>query len=123
MTEAERILTDVCASDADSTAIGTGCSQTNAADTFFDSVCESDTANERYEALCAYLDGEAEALSMLNEHLQGKRRIPEQTMEQLLADRDYLYSHFPDAVRSYSLDLGFLKRTGIELRYLLKILD
>ena len=119
----ERILTDVCASDADSTAIGTGCSQTNAADTFFDSVCESDTANERYEALCAYLDGEAEALSMLNEHLQGKRRIPEQTMEQLLADRDYLYSHFPDAVRGYSLDLGFLKRAGIELRYLLKILD
>ncbi len=122
MTEAERILTDVCASDADSTAIGTGCSQTNAVDTFFDSVCESDTANERYEALCGYLAGEAEALTMLNDHLQGKRSISEHTMEQLFSERDYLYSHFPDAARGYSLDLGFLKRAGIELRYLLKIL-
>lgn len=122
MTEAERILTDVCASDADSTAIGTGCSQTNAADSFFDSVCESDTANERYEALCGYLAGEAEALTMLNDHLQGKRSISEQMMEQLFAERDYLYSHFPDAARGYSLDLSFLKRAGIELRYLLKIL-
>ncbi|MGI5102084.1 6-hydroxymethylpterin diphosphokinase MptE-like protein [Treponema vincentii] len=83
----------------------------------------TDMTTEQHKALCAYLDGEAEALSMLNEHLQGKRRLPEQTMEQLLADRDYLYSHFPDAVRGHSLDLGFLKRTGIELRYLLKILD
>jgi len=122
MTEAERILTDVCVSDADSTAIGTGCSQTNAADTFFDSVCESDTANERYEALSGYLAGEAEALTMLNDHLQGKRSISEHMMEQLFAARDYLYSHFPDAARGYSLDLGFLKRAGIELRYLLKIL-
>ena len=123
MTEAERILTDVCASDADSTAIGTGCSQTNAADTFFDSVCESDTANERYEALNTYLTGEAEALTILNNHLQGKRSISEHTMEQLFSERDYLYSHFPDAARGYSLDLGFLKRAGIELRYLLKILS
>ena len=123
ITEAERILTDVCASDADSTAIGTGCSQTNAADTFFDSVCESDTANERYEALNTYLTGEAEALTILNNHLQGKRSISEHTMEQLFSERDYLYSHFPDAARGYSLDLGFLKRAGIELRYLLKILS
>lgn len=122
ITEAERILTDACASDTDSTAIGTGCSQTNAADTFFDSVCESDTANERYEALCGYLAGEAEALTMLNDHLQGKRSISEHMMEQLFSERDYLYSHFPDAARGYSLDLGFLKRAGIELRYLLKIL-
>ena len=122
ITEAERILTDACASDADSTAIGTGCSQTNAADTFFDSVCESDTANERYEALSGYLAGEAEALTMLNDHLQGKRSISEHMMEQLFSERDYLYSHFPDAARGYSLDLGFLKRAGIELRYLLKIL-
>ena len=123
ITETERILADVCASDADSTAIGTGCSQTNAADTFFDSVCESDTANERYEALNAYLTGEAEALTILNDHLQGKRSISEHTMEQLFSERDYLYSHFPDAARGYSLDLGFLKRAGIELRYLLKILS
>ncbi|AIW88544.1 hypothetical protein JO41_01005 [Treponema sp. OMZ 838] len=123
MTEAERILADACASDADSTAIGTGRSQTNAADTFFDSICESDTANERYEALKAYLTGEAEALTMLNDHLQGKRSISEHMMEQLFAERDYLYSHFPDAARGYSLDLGFLKRAGIELRYLLKILS
>ena len=122
ITEAERILTDACASDADSTAIGTGCSQTNAADTFFDSVCESDTANERYEALSGYLASEAEALTMLNDHLQGKRSISEHMMEQLFSERDYLYSHFPDAARGYSLDLGFLKRAGIELRYLLKIL-
>ena len=60
---------------------------------------------------------------MLNDHLQGKRSISEHMMEQLFAERDYLYSHFPDAARGYSLDLGFLKRAGIELRYLLKILS
>ena len=121
ITEAERILTDACASDTDSTAIGTGCSQTNAAGSLF-FTCKSDTANKRYEALSGYLAGEAEALTMLNDHLQGKRSISEHMMEQLFSERDYLYSHFPDAARGYSLDLGFLKRAGIELRYLLKIL-
>ena len=110
MTEAERILTDA------------GKSNINADGSLFDSACKSDTANERYEALCGYLTGEAEALTILNDHLQGKRPISEHIMEQLFAERDYLYSHFPDAARGYSLDLGFLKRAGIELRYLLKIL-
>ena len=110
MAEAERILTDGCKSNI------------NADGTFFDSVCESDTATERHKALRAYLTGEVEALTMLNDHLQGKRPLSEDTMEQLFAERDYLYSHFPDAARGYSLDLGFLKRAGIELRYLLKIL-
>ena len=111
MTEAERILTDA------------GKSNINADGNLFDSACKSDTANERYEALCNYLTGEAEALTILNDHLQGKRSISEHTMEQIFAERDYLYSHFPDAARGYSLDLGFLKRAGIELRYLLKILS
>ena len=110
MTEAERILTDA------------GKSNINADDSLF-FACKSDTANEQYEALCSYLTGEAEALTILNDHLQGKRSISEHMMEQLFAERDYLYSHFPDATRSYSLDLGFLKRAGIELRYLLKILN
>ena len=110
MTEAERILTDA------------GKSNINADDSLF-FACKSDTANEQYEALCSYLTGEAEALTILNDHLQGKRSISEHMMEQLFAERDYLYSHFPDATRSYSLDLGFLKRAGIELRYLLKILS
>ena len=110
ITEAERILTDA------------GKSNINADGNLFDSACKSDTANERYEALNAYLAGEADALTMLNDHLQGKRSISEHMMEQLFAERDYLYSHFPDAARGYSLDLGFLKRAGIELRYLLKIL-
>ena len=110
MTEAELILTDA------------GKSNINADDSLF-FACKSDTANEQYEALCSYLTGEAEALTILNDHLQGKRSISEHMMEQLFAERDYLYSHFPDATRSYSLDLGFLKRAGIELRYLLKILN
>ena len=110
MTEAERILTDA------------GKSNINADGSLFAFACKSDTANERYEALNAYLTGEAEALTILNDHLQGKRSISEHMMEQLFSERDYLYSHFPDAARGYSLDLGFLKRAGIELRYLLKIL-
>ena len=110
ITEAEQILTDA------------GKSNINADGNLFDSACKSDTANERYEALNAYLAGEADALTMLNDHLQGKRSISEHMMEQLFSERDYLYSHFPDAARGYSLDLGFLKRAGIELRYLLKIL-
>jgi len=111
ITEAERILTDA------------GKSNINADGSLFAFACKPDTANERYEALCNYLTGEAEALTMLNDHLQGKHSISEDTMEQLFAERDYLYSHFPDAARGYSLDLGFLKRAGIELRYLLKILS
>ena len=111
MTEAERILTDA------------GKSNINADGSLFAFACKSDTANERYEALNAYLTGEAEALTILNDHLQGKRSISEHMMEQLFSERDYLYSHFPDAARGYSLDLGFLKRAGIELRYLLKILS
>ena len=111
ITEAERILTDV------------GKSNINADGSLFAFACKSDTANERYEALCNYLTGEAEALTILNDHLQGKRSISEHTMEQIFSERDYLYSHFPDAARGYSLDLGFLKRAGIELRYLLKILS
>ena len=111
ITEAERILTDA------------GKSNINADGSLFAFACESDTANERYEALNAYLTGEIEALTILNDHLQGKRPISGHTMEQLFSERDYLYSHFPDAARGYSLDLGFLKRAGIELRYLLKILS
>ena len=110
ITEAERILTNA------------GKSNINADGSLFDSLCELDTANERHKALRAYLTGEVEALTMLNDHLQGKHSISEDTMEQLFAERDYLYSHFPDAARDYSLALGFLKRAGIELRYLLKIL-
>jgi len=113
MTEAERILTDAGKSNINED--GSLC--------LFAFACESDTANERYEALCGYLTGEAETLTILNDHLQGKRPISEHIMEQLFSERDYLYSHFPDAARGYSLDLGFLKRAGIELRYLLKILS
>ena len=111
ITEAKRILTDA------------GKSNINADGSLFAFACKPDTTNERYEALCNYLTGEAEALTILNDHLQGKRSISEHTMEQIFSERDYLYSHFPDAARGYSLDLGFLKRAGIELRYLLKILS
>ena len=111
ITEAKRILTDA------------GKSNINADGSLFAFACKPDTTNERYEALCNYLTGEAEALTILNDHLQGKRSISEHTMEQIFSERDYLYSHFPDAARGYSLDLGFLKRAGIELRYLLKILN
>lgn len=110
ITETERILTDA------------GKSNINADGSLF-FACKSDTANEQYEALCSYLTGEAEALTIVNDHLQGKRPISEHMMEQIFSERDYLYSHFPDAARGYSLDLGFLKRAGIELRYLLKILS
>ena len=84
---------------------------------------EAGTTIERHKALCSYLTDEVEALTMLNDHLRGKHRLSGQEMEHLFAERDYLYSHFPDAARGYSLDLGFLKRAGIELRYLLKILS
>ena len=41
----------------------------------------------------------------------------------MIAERDYLYGHFPDAARGYSLESGFLKRISIELAYLLKMLS
>ena len=118
----EQILTDAGKSNAGITAVRTVYSRADIGRAFFDSVYEADTVTERHRTLCGYLAGEAEALTMLNDHLQGKHPLAEQTMEQLLAERDYLYSHFPDAARGYSFNLGFLKRAGIELRYLLKIL-
>ena len=143
--EAERILTDAdrqsssdtteqqttahianvstAASDGGRASIGIDESNTTADEIFFNSAVGANTARERHKALCDYLTHETKALTMLNEHLQGTRSISEDTMEQLFAERDYLYSHFPDAARGYSLDLGFLKRAGIELRYLLKILS
>ena len=72
------------------------------------------------QTVCNYLQAEYEGLSALAEHLQGKCRLSECMMEQLLAERDYLYSHFPDAARGYSLNIGFLKRVSIELSYMLK---
>ena len=118
----EQILTDAGKSNAGITAVRTVYSRADIGRAFFDSVYGADTVTERHRALCGYLAGEAEVLTMLNDHLQGKHPLAEQTMEQLLAERDYLYSHFPDAARGYSFNLGFLKRAGIELRYLLKIL-
>lgn len=79
-------------------------------------------ADEQYGAVCAYLAEEAQRLTALNGHLQSAVQLPAQYVENLIADGDYLYSHFPDAARGYSLDTGFLKRVSIELRYLLKIL-
>ena len=76
--------------------------------------------SERQQAVRRYLQTEYESLSALAEHLRGKRRLPDGVMEQLLAERDYLYSHFPDAARGYSLNIGFLKRVSIELSYMLK---
>ena len=133
-TEAERILTDAGkrlainnsradVSNAAMPVIDTDKLNTNTACSLFSSICESDAASEQYEALYGYLTGEAEALKVLNDHLQGKHPLSEQTMERLLAERDYLYSHFPDATHGYSLNIGFLKRASIELRYLLKLLS
>ncbi len=118
----KRILIDVGEPDAGMPVVGACESNTNMDGSFLDSAFETNAATEQYEALRSYLAGEAEALTMLNDHLQGSRPLSEHTMEQLFAERDYLYSHFPDAARGYSLNLGFLKRAGIELRYLLKIL-
>ena len=114
--EAERILTDAdrqFSSDTDRAQLTTRSAKEDAKEA---------QRKATSKALCSYLAGETAALTILNEHLQGTRSVSEDTMEQLLAERDYLYSHFPDAARGYSLDLSFLKRAGIELRYLLKIL-
>ena len=123
MAEAERMLTNAGLSDASMPVFGIGKSNTNTDGMLFDSACATSISTDRHKTLCSYLADEVEALTMLNDHLQGKRRLTEQEMESLFAERDYLYSHFPDAARGYSLDLGFLKRAGIELRYLLKILS
>ena len=116
MAEAERILTDAgqrFSSDTDRQQRSTRSAH---------EVAIEARRNATSKALCSYLAGEVAALTTLNEHLQGTRSVSEDTMEQLFAERDYLYSHFPDAAHGYSLELSFLKRAGIELRYLLKML-
>lgn len=79
------------------------------------------------QARCAqlehYLAQEWEALTRLTKHLQGQQPISEQEILALLTERDYLYSHFPDAARGYIHNLGFLKRVNIELRSILKLLE
>lgn len=75
-----------------------------------------------YNLISAYLAEELQRLTALHEYLREGVPLSEKQAEQLIAECDYLYSHFPDAARGYSLDSGFLKRTSIELRYLLKIL-
>ncbi|MEL3907055.1 MAG: DUF115 domain-containing protein [Treponema sp.] len=79
-------------------------------------------AAARQEDISAYLAAEYEELRVLEAHLCGKSTIPQERMTGIIAERDYLYGHFPDAARGYSLDLGFLKRLRIELAYMLKIL-
>lgn len=70
-----------------------------------------------------YLTQEWETLTTLAKHLQGQQTISEQEIPALLTERDYLYSHFPDAARGYIHNLGFLKRVSIELRSILKLLE
>ena len=70
-----------------------------------------------------YLTEEYEALTMLTGHLQGEQQLSEQALQSILMERDYLYSHFPDAARGYVHNLSFLKRVSIELRSILKLLD
>ena len=70
-----------------------------------------------------YLKEEYEALTMLTGHLQGAQQLSEQELLSILTERDYLYSHFPDAARGYVHNLSFLKRVSIELRSILKLLD
>lgn len=91
----------------------------------FDGARESDAerGREGRQRICAYLAHEYEYLSALAAHLQGKHPLPEKMMERIIAGRDYLYSHFPDAARGYSLELGFLKRVSVELSYMLKALS
>ena len=103
--EAEKLLTDAYKRFADT-------------ETDFEALrCRGDR-----QTVQTYLTGEAESLTALTGHLQGKCRLSDDALEQLLAERDYLYSHFPDAVRGYSLNLGFLKRISIEAAYILKLI-
>lgn len=75
------------------------------------------------ERIRRYLTTEFTQLSALEAHLQGEKALPQDVMEGIIAERDYLYAHFPDAARGYSLDISFLKRLRIELSYMLKILS
>lgn len=120
--EAEVLL--AAASDAglrekSGTGAGNGCDTVDAfsAGTEF----ESGQGGGVRQNIQAYLAEEYEQLTALSGHLKGLHSLPEQTVERILAERDYLYSHFPDAARGYSLSLGFLKRVSIELAYMLKI--
>ena len=122
MIEAERILTDANGLDKKASVTDIDESNTNADGSFFASAFEADLVSKQNRVLRGYLADEAKALTMLNDHLQGTHPLSAQMMEDIFAERDYLYSHFPDAARGYSLDLGFLKRAGVELRHLLKIL-
>lgn len=72
-------------------------------------------------SVAQYLAGEREHLTALEGHLTGQTSLPLERVKKILGACDYLYSHFPDAARGYSLEIGFLKRVSIELRYLLKL--
>ena len=90
---------------------------------YSDSTALYTRSRELYTQLKQYLAEEYEVLTMLTRHLQGGYCISEQELLGMLTERDYLYSHFPDAARGYTHNLGFLKRVSIELRSILKLLD
>jgi len=112
--EAERLLADI---ESDAAFSGTGCAFD------FGSGEKTDRSSEVRCAIRAYIEQEREALTALAGHLQGKGMLPAEIFERMIAERDYLYGHFPDAARGYSLESGFLKRISIELAYLLKMLS
>ncbi len=88
----------------------------------FDGI-NNQTQEEQNKALSQYLKQEKTDLTLLLHHLTGESSISENTFEEILEKKEYLYTHFADAAHGYSLDISFLKRVRIELSYFLKILE
>jgi hypothetical protein len=84
--------------------------------------------DEREKTVEAFVREEREALFRLRGILTGELTVPEETLENLLDQGDYLWAHFPDCAgaggrRPPSGDLSFLKRVRTEIDPFIVLLD
>lgn len=70
-----------------------------------------------------FFNAERETLLLLKNNLTGKKEFDKESVLDILKNCDYLYLHFPDAVKPDLLNKNFLKRVRIELEYFLKIIS
>ena len=71
-----------------------------------------------------FLEGERDRLVRLKGILTGEcESVRTEELDELVAELDYLWLHFPDGYRGATADTAFLKRVRIELEYFLKTIE
>lgn len=70
-----------------------------------------------------FIAEERESLLAIRDMLTGEERADDARLLGELAERDYLFLHFPDGYRGVNASSAFLKRARMELEYFLKTIE